>query len=220
MPGGPVAAAQLWCMACALTSPPGPHPPQAGSEPLTPRSEASDVSGMSAEARAYLERHLANIARGRGGLVPAHVQAQLGEGLGREAGCWKTAGGEPRGCPAGFGLASCRGVATTLSPTSSHIFAPFHPCAAEHHSIHGGRGKHGLWGMGSTLVLHNKRRWGLPGRVLQAVCLSLTALLPRMGPWPPFCRSVMLAATPSNAEPLPWPAVPPCHWANSILRRH
>ncbi len=34
---------------------------------------------MSAEARAYLERHLANIARGRGGLVPAHVQAQLGE---------------------------------------------------------------------------------------------------------------------------------------------
>lgn len=50
---------------------------EAGSEPLTPRSEASDVSGMSAEARAYLERHLANIARGRGGLVPAHVQAQL-----------------------------------------------------------------------------------------------------------------------------------------------
>jgi hypothetical protein len=52
---------------------------QEGSEPLTPRSEASDVSGMSAEARAYLERHLANIARGRGGLVPAHVQAHLGE---------------------------------------------------------------------------------------------------------------------------------------------
>lgn len=37
------------------------------------------MSAMSAEARAYLERHLANIARGRGGLVPAHVQAQLGE---------------------------------------------------------------------------------------------------------------------------------------------
>jgi hypothetical protein len=36
---------------------------------------------------------------------------------------------------------------------------PRAPLAAEHHSIHGGRGKHGLWGMGSTLVLHNKRRW-------------------------------------------------------------
>jgi hypothetical protein len=64
-----------------LTPCPFPPRPQAGSEPLTPRSEASDVSGMSAEARAYLERHLANIARGRGGLVPAHVQAQLGEAL-------------------------------------------------------------------------------------------------------------------------------------------
>lgn len=84
---------------------------QAGSEPLTPRSEASDVSAMSAEARAYLERHLANIARGRGGLVPAHVQAQL----------------------------------------------------AEHHTIHGGHGKHGVWGMGSTLVLHNKRRDSVEG---------------------------------------------------------
>lgn len=51
---------------------------QEGSEPLTPRSEASDVSGMSAEAQAYLERHLAIVARGRGGLVPAHVQKQLG----------------------------------------------------------------------------------------------------------------------------------------------
>jgi hypothetical protein len=59
-----------WLHTCVL---------QEGSEPLTPRSEASDVSGMSAEARAYLERHLANIARGRGGLGPAHVQAHLGE---------------------------------------------------------------------------------------------------------------------------------------------
>lgn len=68
---------------------------QGGSEPLTPRSEASDVSAMSAEARAYLERHLANIARGRGGLVPAHVQAQLGEGC---FGRGEIAGG---GCKAG-----------------------------------------------------------------------------------------------------------------------
>lgn len=68
----------LKCPALAHTlNPPGRFA-QAGSEPLTPRSEASDVSGMSAEARSYLERHLANIARGRGGLVPAHVQAQLG----------------------------------------------------------------------------------------------------------------------------------------------
>lgn len=36
------------------------------------------MSGMSAEAQAYLERHLAIVARGRGGLVPAHVQKQLG----------------------------------------------------------------------------------------------------------------------------------------------
>ncbi|KAL4457256.1 hypothetical protein ABPG75_012121 [Micractinium tetrahymenae] len=84
---------------------------EGGSEPLTPRSEASDVSAMSAEARAYLERHLANIARGRGGLVPAHVQAQLDK----------------------------------------------------HHTIHGGHGKHGLWGMGSTLVLQNKRRDSVEG---------------------------------------------------------
>lgn len=82
-----------------------------GSEPLTPRSEASDVSGMSAEAQAYLERHLAIVARGRGGLVPAHVQKQLDK----------------------------------------------------HHTIHGGHGKHGLWGMGSTLVLHNKRRDSVEG---------------------------------------------------------
>lgn len=31
--------------------------------------------------------------------------------------------------------------------------------ADKHHTIHGGHGKHGLWGMGSTLVLQNKRRW-------------------------------------------------------------
>ncbi len=31
--------------------------------------------------------------------------------------------------------------------------------ADKHHTLHGGHGKHGLWGMGSTLVLQNKRRW-------------------------------------------------------------
>jgi len=51
---------------------------QEGSEPLTPRSEASDVSGMSAEAQAYLERHLAIVARGRGGPGPAPGQKQVG----------------------------------------------------------------------------------------------------------------------------------------------
>jgi hypothetical protein len=51
-------------------------------------------------------------------------------------------------------LPACMCAPATVSP------------AAEHHTIHGGHGKHGVWGMGSTLVLQNKRR---------CVCLASTA---------------------------------------------
>lgn len=81
------------------------------SEVGTPRSEASAMSGMSEDARAYLERHLARLAGRGGGLVPAHIAANM----------------------------------------------------AEHHTIHGGHGKHGLWGIGSTLVLANERRDSIDG---------------------------------------------------------
>lgn len=121
--------------------------PQGGSEPLTPRSEASDVSAMSAEARAYLERHLANIARGRGGLVPAHVQAQLGACSGTDAVAVVAAGvqgghgrGEERSdeelaagpqlpaCPAWPGLPAC--LACSLNSKGS---TP--PCVPSCHAM-------------------------------------------------------------------------------------
>lgn len=81
------------------------------SEIGTPASEVSAATAMSEGARAYLERHLARLAGRGGGLVPAHVAANM----------------------------------------------------AQHHTIHGGHGKHGLWGLGSTLVLTSEQRNSVDG---------------------------------------------------------
>ena len=80
-------------------------------------------------------------------------------------------------CP---GLRRCPGLACPSANIRTHV--RFHspashtpvppplpplpcplPAAAEHHTIHGGHGKHGVWGMGSTLVMHNKRRDSVEG---------------------------------------------------------
>lgn len=92
------------------------------------------------------------------GVVPLERQH---EGLGR---------GVPRGRPLGGGTAclnsgvlpkKCSAVLVRglfAGPMRFETLLNFACPADKHHSIHGGRGKHGLWGMGSTLVLQNKRR--------------------------------------------------------------